>query len=222
MLMEILISGDSWGCGEWCWAENNPISHKGIEQYFVNNNYFVKNTSRPGGSNDISVHKIKNNLNKNYDAIVWFQTDPLRDNGHVILKKENLTYSDILNEQDRLLKNTYKKLNSFGVDILCIGGCSKINLELIQQYKNLKVVIPSVPELLINKYTHPDIWYGNEWTYNIKNNLDYDCVEKLYAAKVSIQAIEHNIEFFHPDGRHPNRKGHWEIYQALLKFILKN
>lgn len=218
--MKILMSGDSWGCGEWKWNHNdNPISHKGIEQYFIDDGHTVDNFSCGGASNELSVHKIKTNFQKKYNFVIWIQSDPLRDIGHEILKEKNLTYRMILDEQKRLLDINYENLNSFGIEIICIGGCSKINLDLVKKYENLTIAIPSIPEFLLENYTYPEVCYNDDWSRCMGNHANYHCVEKLFNAKNDIQIMRDNAEFFHPDGKHPNRKGLWLVYHKLLEFI---
>ena len=80
--MSILIAGDSWGCGEWDLLPNGKycVTHKGIEQYFIDNGDIVTNISIGGGTNQNSVFQLQQQLsNMTFNCIIWFQTDPLRD-----------------------------------------------------------------------------------------------------------------------------------------------
>ena len=78
-MSKIFIGGDSWGCGEWT---EQTVSHKGVEQYFINDNYTVFNSSEGGSSNKFSIDRLDKDLRDYYisgDIIIWIQTDPIRD-----------------------------------------------------------------------------------------------------------------------------------------------
>jgi hypothetical protein len=78
----ILIGGDSWGCGEWAWLSKRKygVSHLGLEQYLVDDGFSVVNCSEGGSSNRNSIDRVARQLELgNYDHIIWFQSDPLRD-----------------------------------------------------------------------------------------------------------------------------------------------
>jgi hypothetical protein len=60
----ILISGDSWSCGEWApdhpKVDKNVILHGGLAQYLKEQGYPVINLGRGGGSNlDSSTNKYR-------------------------------------------------------------------------------------------------------------------------------------------------------------------
>ena len=43
----IIITGDSWGCGEWGVDTNTPIVHGGLSDYFEQDGYNIINLSHP-------------------------------------------------------------------------------------------------------------------------------------------------------------------------------
>jgi hypothetical protein len=53
MTKKILITGCSYGCGEW---SNNPYgnTHKGIAAYLEEKGYTVTNVSKPGANNCVA------------------------------------------------------------------------------------------------------------------------------------------------------------------------
>jgi hypothetical protein len=80
----ILIAGDSWGCGEWphrsAGLPNGVVLHKGLEQYFLDLGFPVTNLSVAGYSNKQSIDALINCTNLDqFDKIYWIQTDPLRE-----------------------------------------------------------------------------------------------------------------------------------------------
>ena len=121
------------------------------------------------------------------------------------------------------LNQSYHCANSLGHDIYCIGGLSKLNLDLIGNYPNLKPVIPSVLEMLYPEYKHADIVSGNsDWRQELMSivKLDAESVDYFYQQytleRVIVVACQ---EYFYPDGVHPNRKAHLRIYEKLKETI---
>ena len=216
--MKILIGGDSWGCGEWGFNNQNQygILHHGLEKYLKDDGYLVTNTSSGGSSNKDSITRLKNALNFDPDIILWFQSDPLRDNRPY----DNFTticntWDNLINYNDSLLIENYKSLNDIGKKIYCIGGCSKIKTNLIGEFPNLIPLIKSVPEFLYEDYKHPEIWIS-DWI-KIIDKLDSNVLKQLEKHKDKQDRLNQHFgkytEYFWPDGRHPNRLGHLKIYE---------
>ena len=220
--MDILISGDSWGCGEW---DHKPpkygVFHLGLEFYLKNIGHRVVNVSKGGSSNIESIERIFHKLSyKKYDYIFWFQTSPIRNlRPYTTFKEDYKSYQDLTDKSNQLLDNDYKKLNDFRVVIHCIGGCSKLNLDLMSKYKNLIPIIPSVTELILKDYVHPNIWL-DEWNHLIGEQFDKESIDFLYNDQNSIDRlnlVEKYRKYFWPDGVHPNRRGHKFIFKYLCE-----
>lgn len=222
-MKKLIIAGDSWGCGEWGDDEdsNYTVLHKGLEQYFTDIGVEVENLSAGGISNRTVCFRLESFLKKypNYDGnIIWFQTDSIRDYFPYNILKENITFENLLQYQDAGLKNTYTRLDALNRKILCLGGATKLNLDLISSYKNLQPTIPSIPEFIFNDYTHPIIW-TSDWVNLINKQFSLDCIDKfLYYKKIQDQLAEKEIyqEFFWPDGNHPNRHGIKKVFDYLI------
>ena len=106
-------------------------------------------------------------------------------------------------------------MNSLEIEILCIGGCSKLELDLIKYYPNLTPIIPSVMEFLIPDFKHPEIWFSG-WFRDIDRQFSIDCINKfLYNKQLQDQLGCLYRDLFWPDGRHPNRWGHKKIFEYL-------
>lgn len=224
-MYKILITGDSWGCGEWgnykgttpiFSGRKKGISHLGFEQYLLDDGHEVSNLSI-GGINNLYVinHVIKPQLDKHWDYIFWFQSDPLRDTKFLDLNfKWFDTFEDLLEIQNEFLNISYKELNSLNIPIYCLGGCSKINLELIKVYKNLIPIIPSITEFLIPGYSHPLIWFSGDWYKKINELWSLETIEHL----LSQRKIMDNLRlspYFQVDTGHPDRYGHKKIFEYV-------
>jgi hypothetical protein len=214
--MKILIGGDSWGLGEWPQETN----HRGIWQYFEEDGHEVTIKAVPGESNKTSISHMCNYVNGNYDYVFWFQSDPLRDlRPYDDFGNTIKNYDDLITQSNILLDKNYKELNDRSdCKIYCIGGCSKLNMELISKYKNLIPFIESLTELILVDYKHPEIWHS-DWIDYVER-LDESVIDFLLPNKMkqdSLSEVDEYREYFWPDGSHPNRYGHKVLYDFILK-----
>jgi len=215
-MMKILIGGDSWGVGEWPQETN----HRGIWQYFEEGGHEVVIKAVPGESNKTSISHMCNYVNGNYDYVFWFQSDPLRDlRPYDDFGNTIKNYDDLITQSNILLDKNYKELNDRSdCKIYCIGGCSKLNMELISKYKNLIPFIESLTELILVDYKHPEIWHS-DWIDYVER-LDESVIDFLLPNKMkqdSLSEVDEYREYFWPDGSHPNRYGHKVLYDFILK-----
>jgi hypothetical protein len=214
--MKILIGGDSWGLGEWPQETN----HRGIWQYFEEDGHEVVIKALPGQSNKTSISHMCNYVNGNYDYVFWFQSDSLRDlRPYDDFGNTIKNYDDLITQSNIILDKNYKELNDrSNCKIYCIGGCSKLNVELISEYKNLIPFIESLTELILVDYKHPEIWHS-DWI-NYVERLDESVIDFLLPNKMkqdSLSEVDEYREYFWPDGSHPNRYGHKVLYDFILK-----
>ena len=224
--MRILISGDSWGCGEWGVDIDNKykVMHKGIEHYLLNDGHIVENISVPGSSIADAIQNLKKNNISEYDFAIFFQTDPLRNLRpyHKIYEKF-LSFNDVIKIQDEILDYSYNLLDNIGIKIYFFGGCSKIKINNIKNYNNLIPVLPAITEFLFPEYTHPLVWTSDILHRNdILKNLNLDVLTGFFEQKRK-QDMLFNKEYAHyfgTDGRHPNRLGHYRIYEYFKDNIL--
>ena len=225
MTKRILISGDSWGCGEWGCDEygNYRVLHKGLEDYLVSDGFVVNNVSMGGINNKESARNLKKELLQNdsdfFDLIIWFQTDPIRD----LRPYKRLSYTEISSYEqlievaENLLNETYTMLNNLNKKIVCIGGCSKL-ISDINNYNNLIPFIPSCIEEF-TKLKAPKIWHS-DWI-NELDNFSIDALDKLLIDK-RIQDSLYEHEMVRPDhGLHMNRIGHKLLFNKIKNEFLK-
>jgi hypothetical protein len=231
---KIFIGGDSWGCGEW--DINNlggyDVTHKGLEQYFLDLGYTVLNSSKPSGSNKESIKKLSHSLIdyvKN-DLIFWIQTDSIRDLKPYSTLTEDIVSSgglDIL--LNTALDQNYLNLNSIAqkldLKIYLIGGMQDLNLNNLKKYSNLIPIMPSWVHLLAGHFTeYKDLFPQHTATDSLIRYIDkklmstelfYQTIDILYAIDQNLKIFREEI--FHPDGRHPNRDGHKILFDYLIK-----
>ena len=225
-MANILLAGDSWGCGEWLDAEihgRNILSHKGIEQFLQDVGHDVVNASKTGESNKVVTDRLIDALSKKqFDYIFWIQTDPLRDlRPNYFHPLSTLRTVDDFNQLgNKLLEPNYDKLNSLSTPIYCIGGLGKLNLELMKDRHNLIPLIPCVVELIIENYQRYPLAFS-DWLDDIPK--DFEEFDELIRLKHEYDrwfTDEPFKTFFYPDGVHPNRKGHEKIFEYIQDNVL--
>ena len=220
-MSSILILGDSWGLGEW---DFNPykVRHAGLQHYLEEAGYVVCNQSRPGSSNKGSITRIRKSNLQNFDYVFWIQSDPLRDL-RPYSQFHELTNVELMIEQNKILLNqSYYLLNALDHPIHCIGGCAKLEVELMKPHANLIPFIPSILEYIHPDEKQPDIWIS-DWINKIPKN--FSDFERLISIKKYIDSWSTNPkfrEYFYPDGFHPNRKAHAKIFDYVHAYINKD
>jgi hypothetical protein len=240
MSHKIFITGDSWGCGEWTRDHTGRrISHKGLEQYFIEAGYEVFNSSEGGSSNASAIDRLLTNLIEHFnseDYIFIFQTDPIRNlrlqlfeyNKH-ILTTAIQNADGIENLILDLIRTDYNKLNiiaqEYNTVVYVIGGLCNINLTLIRQFEYLIPLVSSFSHMLVGhmaeykRLNEESIVLNPDWTINDINLNLYDyalqtkIVKELYKHKEN--SIISKEEIFHPDGVHPNRYGHRILFNYI-------
>lgn len=229
--MNILINGDSWGCGEWgLWQNegdivNDPntpgLAHRGIEHYFREKGYSVKNISKGGSNNIASCQRFEQEDLTQYDYIFCFQTDHFRHLNREFLTadgKEKVTWEKFIEHQRRHLDEFYQRLNSYNKTIYLLGGVNKIQLDIVEKYSNIVPILPSVTEFITPHLgSHNDLWWGQLILSIPYIEYDLDCLEKIVQNKEASEFTMHSDfkKYYWPDGKHPNRLGHKVIFDYL-------
>jgi len=202
---------------------NCVLLHRGLEQYFVDDGHTVINISIGGGSNVNIINRLTNLVNQQigHSLIIWIQTDPFRDlHPYTNFKKDFSTYEQLILWQTSQLNSIYTQLNELGSKIYMLGGCSKLNLSLLSEHKNLVPLFESITEFLLPSYTHPEIWCS-DWYKLIDKQFDIDSINKLvYNKKIQDSLLDYP-DLFWPDGRHPNRFGYKKIFDYINENIFK-
>jgi hypothetical protein len=223
-MKRICIFGDSWCRGEWGW-KNGKFGrlHKGLEQYLKDSDYQVSNFGEGGASNIEQFNRIITEDITNYDVILYFQTDPLRDYRSTKFKGMFESIEVFRQYQTTARHNHYSRLNSLGLKIYLLGGCDKIDENDLVEYKNLKCFVPSIIKLINEDLEHPNIW-ASDWIEYVDRNCNPELFNLIHEQKMIQDRFYSDeklyVEYFQPDGKHPNRKAHYKIYEKVLKELL--
>jgi len=219
--VNILIAGDSWACGEWSAIDVSPIiyrmiSHKGLEQYLLDAGHTVTNIGVPGAGFAKTFEGLFTHT-RSYDAIFVFVTDAFRD-----IKQEekfwNKEYSPQYYKElfQKNLRGFVNHLNSIPKSrgpIYLLGSLSKVSDALVENTK-INVAIPSILELIIPDRTQYEVLFKDHQQTITKHNSKPETINYVHAQHTIWESYE--LEpLMNPDGRHPNRDAHKQIYQNL-------
>ena len=207
--MRILITGDSWGCGEWDGLNvDYRVTHTGIEQYLRDDGYNVKNVSVGGNNNLQSLELAKT---EQFDHLIFFFTDPLRQ----------ATFKEFSTKNPKQIAQEHTdyvcSYLTYFPKVTLIGGCVKVETKQLIDY-----VIPSVSELLIPGFKDTPYMTSHEWEehwLNIKKpntQFKQEILDITEQAGRKYQLWKDHPELFWPDGLHANRKGIRILYDHLL------
>jgi hypothetical protein len=235
---KIIITGDSWGCGEWGDTGGKyTILHLGIEQYFTDSGYEVINISKGNNSNIDSLASLTNFLNSNQitasDIILFIKTDPIRELRPYDTFTDEIIKNNGINALiNKLSSDLYHNIDvlakKYNTKIYLIGGNSSL-IPFINDFKNLTPLVSSWVKLMFDNlkiisHDHfADRFIGpSDWTItNISiKSLDKDFLHKivneLYEIHTNTKLIFKEL-IFHPDGCHPNRTGHKMLFDYITK-----
>jgi len=224
--MFIVISGDSWGVGEWGTDPKTKdpasLTGPGIGQLFSLHSKVI-NLSEGGCSNTQQVKYFKYLMRtfKPLPAHVfyWIVTDPLR-----CLANDN-KLSELLINQPNLEMAIRAKLDSFlnvinleaekqNININLIGGVCDLDTVDISKWPRLTIKVPSWGKLLDN--TYPSSVFNGRYIADVGKlvkNTRPDLLDEWYAITDLVlkkeeswkQLVKNNLS---DDASHPNRYGH--------------
>lgn len=244
-LKNILILGDSWSQGELGVDENKKriVTHGGVHRYLVEHGHTVTNLGGLGESNSQAyMHYAQQS--SNFDLILWFQTDVLRDVNHNykdLFYKKLLKLKSIRRLFDNILLDTYKVLDNCAKQknekIFVLGGFSTVPAQ-IQNFKNLINFTPSIISLIdpSKSFSTYSFFIRFEWFTNLIENMtaeysiDQETINSLKEEYICmadenirmINYLRQNKKYFWPDGVHPNRYAHRIIFNKIKEELLND
>ena len=239
--MKFFILGDSWGVGEWALEGQKFIlvPDTGLDYHLRQLGHTVTNISASAAGNFGQLRHTYWTLKENsdYDYIIWFHTESLRDIEEILIKdpKEGQRYFPNFNMNnfeaglDYLDFENYKYAQTiadeYHIPFILIGGQSPVN-STITQFSFAQYIIHSwLAELLNLKFVPPKntllSWDKikrilNHYKINEKefiiNNID-----QIDKAKV-IEDLALKSPLF-PDHTHPSGECFKTLAQRLVNMI---
>ena len=246
--MNFLIIGDSWGCGEWskefiyadtapdcswhpygdeprkyCKTQPIPDTHVGV---YLEGHTFTNLCI--GGDSNHNASKICDNHLKtkhDYDYIIWFQTEPVRDiifNNAQIDSAKLLDYNGYDAVHDDLWLQTYTRFatihDQYRIPFIVIGGMAVVN-PIINKFNFAKIILNDWANELIfdTPIKHPHL-IAHLSKFAEKYEADFNRDKFIAEAEASTNWIHycyHHTNF--PDWGHPDRRAHQHLAQWILK-----
>lgn len=216
---KIFIGGDSWACGEWPEGPSLHASHKGLEEYFIQDGYSVINTARGGASNHDSVSLLSSAVKSFYsdnDIVIWVQTDPIRNVKQQLAKAVEQA-GGIARLMRKLAQEDYARLDRLLIPVHAVGGLYNIQLDLLPP--NVHCLAESWVRLLVPSWNEQAI-LDSDWTVDDvqlstfkDQELVKQCIDELI--QMTSNRAVYNNTIFHPNGNHPNREGHRILYNYI-------
>lgn len=240
--MNFFILGDSWGVGEW--RQDNGIlfanPNTGLDFYLTQLGHTVKNVSAGSASNFGQLRHAYWTLKEtgyNYDYIIWFHTEPIRDIEQIIIQDPhdgNIYYPDFdisnfnnalryVNKQNYQYAQTM--FDEFKIPFILIGGQTPIDPQIDQytfaKYKidnwlaelaGINFQIPYSTVGSLNKIKRILDYYNISFKKFVLNNFDE--VNKI----TLIEDILKTHKNF-PDGGHPSRHCFLELANYIVELI---
>ena len=213
----IIISGDSWGVGEWGSGPSIGVAltGPGIAQYFGLHNK-VTNLSEGGCGNLDSFLYLRTFLRKYKadarDICYYIVTDPMRDPGCFDDLSQGIEQASRL-QLDRILNKLNNLANTHKIQINLIGGCCDLDTVDILSYPNLKIIVPSWGKLIDKTYPSSIFW-GDGVRSLDTNKLTCAELKEEWSDLVDLILKKEAIfkkwirQGLSADGCHPNRLGH--------------
>ena len=216
MTKKILITGCSYGCGEW---GNKPYgnTHGGIAAYLEAKGYTVNNVSKTGANNRTALENIKK-THKEFDHVIFLLTAVSRDVNSYFPYDSTISALDNANKiANRVIEEIDKVC---GPKTILVGALYKVpanNLKFLAQFNGVDILIPD------NKF--PTNYFNPHDLMSLHNGPGHIDLKtfKIEILKCNDEyfwkTMEEHPEYYQPDGVHWNREAHRLITEEILKFI---
>lgn len=235
--MKFLIIGDSWGIGEYK-IENRimeVVPDTGLEYYLTQSNHTVTNLSAGSACNFGQLRNARTHLDdvcNDYDYIVWFHTEPVRDVPDTIIDDEIDgpkqfpefgSIKDFDQAMEYISYQNYKFAQSIfdqhRVPFVAIGGVGRLS-KSIDDFSFAKIKIYSwAQELLGCNFELPVNFFGRVRLKETFEKFEFDrqaVVQHLESTKRYQRECVRSKLF--PDDNHVHR----DEYKKLANRILTN
>jgi hypothetical protein len=239
--MKFFILGDSWGVGEWTNKTGmfESVPDTGLDYHLTQLGHTVTNISAGSAGNFGQLRLAYWTLKENsdYDYIVWFHTESMRDIEEIIINdpdegqryfpdfdignfESGLDYLDFEN-----YKHAQTIADEYNIPFIVIGGQCTVN-SVIDQFSFAKHTIPSwLTELLDLNFVPPkNTFFSWEKIKRILNHYGISekefivsNIDQLDRAK-EIQELANKSALF-PDNVHPSSDCFKQLAQRILAMI---
>jgi len=225
------------------------VVHRGLIQYLEDAGHTVYNRGGLGWSNieaywqtysaffDSTNNKYPPPISDDINYIIWFTTDSFRDLEESQYLERIKVNKSIKKTFVETLDGCYSKFNELsdriGKKIFLIGGWTPVTPE-VEKYKNLFTIIPNVHEFLVPEsdisitqaclHLFPYVKETAAMAKNFLTNEEIDLIkQEIIELSMELNYAENvrlsNRSLFYPDNDHPNRQGHYKIFEKVKETL---
>ena len=224
MIDRIIIVGDSWGRGEW---KDGVITHRGLEQFLLEDNYSVSNYSQPGADSNLIINQIPQSLSDK-DLLVIFATDFQRGQIDWNVQADESLEKFLIhrNTQKQIfLKALEQRLRKQKASVLLLGCLGVLDPIDKIKYKNIEIIHNYVQWLLPNnKYVSEYKFYTKDYNFHLlynlfRHNKNNELMSTILEQSTLWQTKIADKNIF-LDSAHPNRDCHNKLYKYIKEKYL--
>lgn len=234
MNKRFFILGDSWGCGEWEWDSEvvQLVPDTGVEYYLTEQGHSVTNISAGSASNFGQLRHANYTLmeDSNYDYILWFHTEPVRDILETIIndpQEGKIQYPDFdISDYFLALKYIHKQnyvyaqkmYDKYKIPFVLIGCNSSVH-NIIDNYTFSRYNIHSWANELLKLPEHeiPENWRLERLELVLDYYKGQINKEQLLSEISKMEKLDDVMLQVFPDGMHPSRTDYKNLTMRLLK-----
>lgn len=226
--MNILIAGDSWGCGQW--GDDGARGFVTIDPTYARrlshiHGMTVANIAHGGAANDMMQFLLMSFLRANttqWDVVYFFQSDPFRSQVFADITKTP-SLSALADDHLNMLYGNLNELQcKHRVPIRLVGGSSDVDVGHAARW-GVGTAMPSITQFLLPAHTPTRYHYTDDVFIALGERIDASKRSDLKAEWCAIHDIvmtksdfwENNPTYFYPDAVHPNRVGCEKVADAL-------
>jgi hypothetical protein len=230
------ILGDSWGCGEWEYIGRllQLIPNTGVGYYLEQRGHLVTNVAQGSASNFGQLRHANYTLldDSNYDYIIWFHTEPIRDIIETIINDPcegaiqypHFTISDYFKALSYIHTQNYnyaqEMYNNYKIPFIVIG-CNSAVHSIIDEYTFTEKIIYSwANELLaLPECDLPANWRLERLEIVLQYYKDIINKKQILNEITKMEELDKRMVQVFPDGMHPGRKDYENLTERLLTEI---
>ena len=237
--MKFFILGDSYGIGEW--KQTSPgfmeaVPDTGLDYYLQQLGHIVTNVSAGSSCNFGQLRHAywKLRENSDYDYIIWFHTEPVRDIIEHVLDNPadgQVQYPNFQNIKDYTKAMDYindcnykfaqdRIYDEFNIPWIVIGGVGRLGDSINDYSFPAHKIYSWIEDILELDYTLPKNLLLWQRSIELFDNFKYDSQEILTELEISDnyqKLLKQSILF--PDDCHVIRTEYEKLAHRLLKML---
>ena len=231
--MKYIVIGSSWASGEWEWDATlgKRLTHRGLQQWLIDQGHDVLDLSRAGTGNIDNARRLIFNIQrddiKDVQAVICFFTDFIKD-WHQANNTDTSMFSSIVDVGRYFAQQAYDLLQEAAeiadTKVILVG--SDVDVIVTDLPSRVTVACQSFVNLCCNDQPEVEVP-----VLSMFDRSTIDLIRQLHKSTNSLQLadlLDHidlglargkllgqQQQWFWPDGIHANRQAHYKLLQFL-------